>query len=48
LDDMPRALDTVASRAAEQGRVAWMPEVVFDLGKYLEGESGVTYRRTVA
>lgn len=46
LDDMPRALDTVSSRAAEQGRVVWMNEVEFDLGAYLDGESSVTYRQS--
>jgi hypothetical protein len=46
LDDMPHPHDYNSDRPEDGNRYAWMSEVEFDLGEYLEGLPGITYRET--
>ena len=46
LDDMPLGFDAMSGRAADRNRMAWMSEVEFDLGKFLEIGQGVKYRES--
>jgi hypothetical protein len=43
LDDLPVASDYPSGRAEDRSRTAWMNEVVFSLGDWLDGETGVQY-----
>lgn len=44
LDDMPIAYD-IGDREEDKSNMAWMNEVEFDLGEYLKGGDGITYRQ---
>jgi len=43
LDDLPMAYDYPSGRDEDRARLAWMNEVEFDLGAWLEGKPGVAY-----
>lgn len=44
IDDMPIAYD-MGGRTEDRLNMAWMNEVEFNLGDYLKGENGITYRQ---
>lgn len=44
LDDMPAAYG-VGDRPEDKSNMAWMNEVEFDLGEYLEGGDGIAYKQ---
>jgi hypothetical protein len=46
IDDMPTAYD-IGARAEDRLNMAWMNEVEWNLGAYLDGETGITYRQAV-
>lgn len=47
IDDMPAAYG-VGDRPEDKSNMAWMNEVEFDLGEYLQGGDGIIYRQVVA
>jgi hypothetical protein len=48
LDDMPLAYAAITGQAADGASRAWMNEVEFSLGKFLDGEGSIAFRQVIA